>query len=287
MASLTITGSISESGDPGRPNEDAWGCTSDCAFVIDGATGLGPQLLAEADSDAAWLARLARDRLEDLLEPDRSMAEIVRATNEHARIELTRVIGELGAVPSWQLPVAGFQLIRLVDATVEIHGLGDCRLFLRGADGEVVVASAMDSRAEENEGARRALALLGGLGKTDPVSHAEVADVLRRRRATYNRPGTDVWTLGVEPSAADHLVSLYPQITLPARGVLCTDGFGALVDTYAIYSPTDFIDAAVDQGLPSLMRQLRKVEHKDDPEGALFPRFKRSDDATAMSFEIA
>jgi hypothetical protein len=287
MADVRIRDSLSQAGSPTRINEDAFGANSTCAFVIDGATGLGPHLLGETGSDAAWLAGHARDCFEELVTAESLLEDVVRVTNERARSMVTRLVPRSETVPAWQWPVAGFQLIRLTSDGIETYGLGDCRLFHQSFYGHALDFSAMEDRDEENEGAKGALALVGGLGNMDPLAHSAVTDALRARRATYNRPGTDIWTLGIEPEAASHLVSHRLAIELPARGILCTDGFAALVDTYGRYTPASLIEAAMTRGLSTLFDELRDIEHREDPDGARFPRYKRSDDATAVLYEIA
>jgi hypothetical protein len=74
--------------------------------------------------------------------------------------------------------------------------------------------------------------------------------------------------------------------SLPATGLLCTDGFAALCDQYGRYSPADLVAAAKSQGLKALLAELRHVERTEDPDGLLYPRFKISDDATALLFEV-
>ncbi|MFN7102525.1 MAG: hypothetical protein ACK4N1_07845, partial [Pseudorhizobium sp.] len=43
---------------------------------------------------------------------------------------------------------------------------------------------------------------------------------------------------------------------------------------------------AIDKGLPSLVEELRRFERETDPEGLIFPRFKQSDDTTAILLRL-
>ncbi|MFN3765651.1 MAG: hypothetical protein ACK4R3_08780 [Aliihoeflea sp.] len=286
MATLRILDSITDRGDPKRPNEDASGGNRTAAFVIDGATGLGENLLPDASSDAAWLAALAKDCFEELADGKRSIGDVVRRTNARAKAVLDGILYG-GDLPAWQLPVAGFQMISVANGSISTHGLGDCRLFLLAGDGKALDRTALAGRGEETDGARRAISASGGLTQaSDLLARPEVRAALRERRARYNREGTDVWTLGTEPKAARHVVSEELEIALPARGLLCTDGFAALVDAYGRYDAATLVDTASRAGLSKLLAELRVVEHREDPEGSAFPRFKRSDDATALLFEI-
>jgi hypothetical protein len=285
---LRITDILSDAGDPSRVNEDAAGGNRNCAFVIDGATGLGIKSIVGLDgSDAAWLARLAKTFFEQKVIASRSMEDVVRTLNKQVGI----VVQEAAAgspIDAWNLPVAGFQMIRVEENAVVAHGLGDCRLFIAGADGEIFETSALKGNfAVEREGAKRAIARAGGLSAVrsvieDPV----IREALRHHRSAYNRPGAKTWTLGTEPAAAKHLVSEPLSVRLPAMGLLCTDGFAALCDHYGRYDPAGMVRKATVDGLKSLMKELRQIERAEDPDGQLYPRFKVSDDATAVLFEI-
>ena len=67
--------------------------------------------------------------------------------------------------------------------------------------------------------------------------------------------------------------------------MLATDGFLALATDYERYDAKGLIAAVAEQGLSALMDELRAIE-ADDPDGVRFPRFKQSDDATALFVEV-
>ena len=75
-------------------------------------------------------------------------------------------------------------------------------------------------------------------------------------------------------------------VALPAAGLLCTDGFAALADQYGRYSPAEMVATARSAGLKAMLAELRRIERTEDPDGRLYPRFKISDDATALLFEV-
>ena len=288
MPNIRIIDSISDAGSAPRPNEDAGGGNATCAFVIDGATGLGGKNIVGLNgSDAAWLAQFAQSAFEQMVRPGRAMAEIVREFNERAANVVHEAAHALPLEP-WNLPVAGFQMVRIEDDTVVTHGLGDCRLFLLGSDGFTFETTALkEAAAAEREGARLALAHAGGFSAFQALAEEPmVRDELRRHRAAYNSPASGIWTLGVEPEAGEHLASEALHCALPATGLLCTDGFAALVDQYQRYDACELVSAASEGGLSSLLDELRRIERVEDPDGLKYPRFKMSDDATAVLFEI-
>lgn len=285
MPLLRILDSLSDPGSSSRQNEDEVGWNASVAFVIDGATGLGGEALLGTGSDAAWLAGFARRTFERDIDATVSIAAVVRALNEHVAWQVAEAAAG-ATVEAWALPTASFQLVRLEGPNLIAYGLGDCRLFLSGADGALFETNEAFSEAE-TRAARRAVAEAGGLAAWRSLAEAPaVREALRQSRARHNQPGGAVWTLGCAPEAADHLTVQRLAPALPARGLLCSDGFSAIADKYGRYDGATLIRAASDRGLAALMAELRRIEREEDPDGQTFPRFKVSDDATALLFEV-
>jgi hypothetical protein len=59
------------------------------------------------------------------------------------------------------------------------------------------------------------------------------------------------------------------------------------VDNYALCTATDLIDRAGRDGLGTLLQKLRHIERDVDPDGGIFPRYKRSDDASAILLKLS
>jgi hypothetical protein len=68
--------------------------------------------------------------------------------------------------------------------------------------------------------------------------------------------------------------------------LLTSDGFSALVDLYRAMDATALMERALDEGLEPLAREARRIESEVDPAGKLYPRFKESDDATALLVRV-
>ncbi|HMQ57922.1 MAG TPA: hypothetical protein PKE65_05190 [Rhizobiaceae bacterium] len=288
MLTLTLIDSISLPGRANRPNEDTCGFAHGAAFVIDGATGLGENyIVGDTDSDAAWLAAFCKVHFEEMLLPGRPVSEVVRATNR-----LAKRIADFAAgrreIPAWANPVAGFQMLRAEGDRLFTYGLGDCVLLLQAADGSVSRHSALpDLAGKEKDKAREVLASAGGLGVSGSVvGEPSFRDRERSFRAAYNTQGGALWTLGIVEAAGDHVASIMLEPGLPARGLLMSDGFAALSENYERYDYPDLMAAVSERGLVALGRELRAIERDEDPHGDLYPRFKVSDDATAMLVEI-
>jgi hypothetical protein len=287
MITLQIRDRITDAGRIGGHNEDRLGATARSAFVIDGATGLSDgRLFPEFSSDAEWLADRACRQFE--AHGDLAVETMVEAICREAADAVGAAAGEQ-SVPAWALPIAGFQMIRIEGEAVVSYGLGDCRLFvLSDRNGSVFDTSALrDNPQVEREQARAAVELAGGLKALGALNaHPDVRERLRQSRALCNRPGARVWTLGTVPDAANHIVREVLPLKAPLTGLLCSDGFAALCDQYGLYDPAGFIVAARDRGLAALLDELRDLERVRDPDGRTYPRYKISDDATAVLFDI-
>lgn len=67
--------------------------------------------------------------------------------------------------------------------------------------------------------------------------------------------------------------------------LLVSDGFLALASDYECYDIDGLLEAVSAKGLRALYNEIREIENAD-PEGRKFPRFKKSDDATAVLLRI-
>jgi hypothetical protein len=271
---------LSLAGDRTKVNDDAFGTAGHRVWVIDGATGLGSKLLP-GDSDAAWLARTA-NRLLHTHHAIRDTAQLVRVVIEGliSAFEAERI-----AMPDtpWQWPVASFLMLTCHDDSMEAAWLGDCRAIL--ATGKAIYACGETPAGEAQE---RALADQLGKNATTSVMlrSPDVLTVLREKRASYNKHGAK-WLLGLVPEAADHLEVMSFPIHGSVTGLLMSDGFSALELKYQRYDTASLLSAAQEQGLVALASQLRRIEEIEDSDGVQFPRFKRSDDATAILVQSA
>jgi hypothetical protein len=283
---LEILDSISDPAKPGAENEDRIGWNETAAFVIDGATGLGDPAIAPPASDAAWIAEWARQRLAAELAPDRSLRDVVRDLSAAARARFFALAD--ADIERYRHPSASFQSLRLTEAGLEVAGLGDCTLFLRDTTGSLSRHSGLRAgRSGEQSSARTALNRLGGLdAEGEGFRDAETLAALRASRARHNTEG-GVWTLGIHPEAGDHVRIEMPAVRLPAVGLLCSDGFADIVDNYALHSAAALMDRAERHGLAPLLAEIRRLERDVDPKGLQFPRYKRSDDASAVLVRVS
>lgn len=276
--SLTFVESISLAGDRKKQNDDACGFTGPRAWIIDGATDLHDKpLMPGSASDAAWLARYTNRRLYEAWGNDWV------AQFGDLSAEAGSWFKQMAKQPyeKWQSPIAS--LLMLMERGEEIMGvdLGDCRVVALDADGAVYVhgggpdaADNESQRAAEQTDAHKPL-----LERTETIAR------LRREREAINREGAP-WTFGLDPECAKHMRGWRFTLKMPAHILLMTDGFSALMDRYRVYDAAGLIRAALDKGLQELGRELREIETAD-AAGARHPRYKASDDATALLLRLS
>jgi hypothetical protein len=290
---LDVLCDISDPGSPDLPNEDARGHTARSAWVLDGATGLGDSPLLPEASDAAWLARAYSAWLRS--EADDTGRDLRRLFADL----VARVSGEFEArkrrTPSgrFDLPSAGMAFVRLGVACLEYARLGDCRAILAPPGGTPVLFTG-SSPLQQLDAA--VVAKMEALRRREPsAGHARlrraVSGDLRANRSRFNAEG-GYWVLGTDAGTADGVARNMEvgSVTLdgggPVRGLLMSDGFYRLVDTFRAY-PDDaaLIKAAGREGgLEAMLAELRALEDAD-PECVAHPRLKPRDDATALLFE--
>lgn len=281
---LTYVEALSLAGDRAKQNDDAFGSRAGYAWVIDGATDLHAEPEMRQASDAAWVAAQLNARLFGQFYDPRGMFEqdlrrSVAFTAEQARRDWD--YKRATECPRWKLPIASL-LIVTDNQGHGFHGLdlGDSRVFALDAAGAVFVAGGPDDAADEET----ALAAKQSEKEKPLLRRTETIEMLRRMRGELNQPGSR-WTFCLDPACAEHARSFSWTLARPAHILLMTDGFSALVDRYHAYDAGGLVRAALDKGLQELGRELRAIENADTG-GDKHPRFKKSDDATALLMRL-
>lgn len=267
---LKVLGAASAPGGPDRANEDGYGAEGRFAWVVDGATGLGDEELLPGPSDAAWLAATMdaafRAHAEAAADPADLLARAAGDCERRFIAERSRPAKERYEIPTASVVVAAFG-----PDGVEIAELGDCAIYIASGDEVARFGGTEAGRALEQENARN---MMGPDGRRSP----EVLAFLRLVRNQANTPqGYPIFAPDAESAAG---ARLHRHPATAGEALLLSDGYEAAIDDYGLYDPPGLIEAArADIRAP--LDALRDVEG-GDPECRRFPRFKPSDDATAM-----
>jgi serine/threonine protein phosphatase PrpC len=273
---------LSLAGDPAKANEDFLAQGPHAGLVMDGATPLGDGLMP-GPSDAAWIAQFGARRLMAHLTEEKSARKALR----DALADTQKSFEALRRHPpeeKWQTPCASMMLAVPGASEVEFLWFGDCAALVKQGDTAVtVVGETFDKRAAEAERAR-AIGKEKNLSPAAGLSRPEFIGTLRAARNRINS-GT-YWLFSPDARAAAHVSRRAIKVAPGAVLLLATDGFLALASDYGAYSADGLMAAALSKGLAGLGEELRAIE-AGDVGGDKFPRFKKSDDATAVLLKIS
>ncbi len=260
-----------EPGSPGKPNEDFVQATPRVVAVLDGL-GVPGGLPTGCVHGTPWfvtrlggqLVRLATDHPDhDLQNLAATAIEAVAAT--HAD---TCDLDHPGT------PSSSITLLRVGEETVDYLVVHDSVVVLDGPDGHVAVSDLRGTSVARQEHLDTEKHLIG------TPEHNESL----RRLVTAQRPhrNTDsgYWVAASKPETAQHaLTGSLPRASVQ-RAALLTDGAAAYVETYGIADWPTTMDLLEQHGPGELVSRVRETE-STDPLGSTWPRYKRSDDATA------
>lgn len=287
MPQISIIDTISDPGKDTRPNEDRLGYNRHAAFVIDGATGLGDRQFMEGfGSDAAWIAEFAALRFAERLDGGADPKAVLREVSEEARDTFMAMAGEQ---PRYAWPLCSLTALQATSSGLRWFGLGDSCMYILHDNGQSDFVIPIPGAYEwEQHRAAEHIARLGGIGAAGVANDdPQTLEDLRRGRALQNTPSGSTWTFGVVPEAADHLALVdVPVYGGGATALLCSDGLADLVALYKLYDPATLIQRAATAGLKSLVSELRHMEREVDPDGLKYPRYKQSDDTTAILLRL-
>lgn len=286
MMKLSIIETISDAGKAGRPNEDRLGFNDTAAFVVDGATGLGDrQFMPDFGSDAAWIADYAAGRLTREWTGDADISATIRQISADARDIFTETAGEQ---PRYAWPLAAIAGLRTLPEGFEFVGLGDSVVYVLHDDGRAETLTALPQAfANEQAAARQHIERVGGIGASgSALNDPQTLEKLRNGRARQNTPDGTVWSLGLVPETADHLARTVVPVSGAATALVCSDGLSDLVSLYKLYDAASLVQRAATAGLGALVAELRHLEREVDPDGLAYPRYKQSDDTTAILLRV-
>ena len=154
--------------------------------------------------------------------------------------------------------------------------------YLRHSDGTVVTLGDAPG-LRDAESAKAAELMQASNSRPDDILDEPIFLAwLGERRERQKQSGVPAALLSFNPGAADRLrhesVSCEDGTTI----LLTSDGFSALVDLYGAMDAKTLMETAIASGLEPLARKAREVERQIDPDGRHYPRFKQSDDTTAI-----
>lgn len=271
---------LSLPGDPAKANEDASGHAASAAVVLDGATPLGEGLMP-GPSDAAWIAQFGARRLLAHLREGEGARKALRGALAEAQKSFEG-LRRHAPEEMWQLPCASMMLTAAGKPGLEFLWYGDCAALVQQNDGVTVIGETFDKRRAEAARAQK-IAKEKNLSPASGLSRPEFITALRLARNRTN--AGEHWLFSPDVKAASHVSRRLVKVEAGARFLLASDGFLALASDYRAYDGQSLMRAALSKGLRALGEELRAIE-ATDAGGDCFPRFKKSDDATALLLKL-
>ncbi len=259
-------------GSASRPNEDFVAASPNVAVVLDGLTappelGTGcahgtPWFVARLGTELVSAATTARDEpLEEIV-----AGAIKRVADAHAR---TCDLEHPGT------PSSSVAILREHGQRVDYLVLFDSVIVLDGPFGlKVITDHRVDAVAQAEHLATR----------EHPIGSAAHQDRVRRlvaaqRRHRNRRDG--YWVAAAKPTAANNAVAGSLPRDWVRRAAVLSDGVSCLVEQYGIADWAQLMTMLQQYGPQHVISRVREAE-AGDPAGARWPRYKRSDDATAV-----
>jgi hypothetical protein len=279
---FTVLDRISWPGHPDKPNEDICGVSGDWAWVIDTSIFPGTKPVMHEKSDATWLARFADERLSNLAPQAQDGVTLLRHVMEEARTAYRAVAPAERHDDFVTWPLGAMTLVRRRGSVLDAWTFGDTTAYVRQPDG--TVATLGDAPGLRDAEAAKAAELMRQAGSRPTAILDEPVFLawLGERRERQRKSGIPAALLSVNPEAVDRL----RHETAPCEDgtviLLASDGFSALVDLYGAMDAEAVMEAALTSGLEPLVKLAREIETERDPDGKLYPRFKQSDDTTAV-----
>jgi hypothetical protein len=254
-----------------KPNEDFVAASPSVAVVLDGLTA-PPALGTGCVHGTRWFVTQLGTQL------------VGAATTAHEEPLQEIVAGAISRVADAHAhtcdldhpgtPSSSVAILREHDQSVDYLVLFDSVIVLDGPSGLTVVTDRRVDEVGKKGYLRTRDHSLGSPAHQDRVQGLVAA----QRRHRNQRDG--YWVAAGTPTAAYQAVTgslPRPQVS---RAALLSDGASCLVEQYAVVDWTELLAMLRQHGPRHVIWRVREAEDAD-PAGARWPRYKRSDDATA------
>jgi hypothetical protein len=256
----------------GIANEDWVGATASVAVVLDGITTPPGMADTGCTHGTTWLVSTLGSNLLLLADqrPDLSLTEILR----EAIASTAAIHAETCALDAPGTPSAAVAMLRTTENWVDYLVLSDAFVVLDTGDDVQMVA---DLRGHDVVAELRAATFAHPIGSQE---HTKARRAMVDLQRSYRNAPDGYWVVAGKPEAADHAIT--GQLPRPdvQRAAVLSDGATSLVE-YGLTDWKGLLDLLEHEGPQALIHRVRDAE-RSDPDGIRWPRFKPSDDATAI-----
>lgn len=269
-----------------RVNEDAYGYDKDCAWVLDGSTGLNGKRLvaAEGGSDAQWYAAAFSNYLKTALPGSEApLPEIFSQGVRRVWTEFARLAG--GSVKREDVSCCVGTAVRIRDGFLEYINVGDCSLLVRFRDGSVTELLDDTLVGFDNNTIRMAAEISRQEGIPISQCRQKILPELQRVRMTMNTPEGYI---SLADNAQTVLQAKTGKIPLSQIRDVCmvSDGFSEYYNMFRICNTVEEFMDDVEKATPETLYDRLLTAQKADGDFTEHPRFKLSDDSTILYFSL-
>lgn len=244
-------------------NEDRVGYTDSMAWVIDGATPVGANNLFSG-SDTAWLVDQLQNQLTDSAIKEKSLVQHIGKCIQKIAQLATDINPNWRSLSNYQLPSFAIAAVRIIEKNLEVCILGDCSIIYQGNNYKNRFTDERIKKFSDQS----LLAML------DP--NRSLQEQLRENRNMMNHKD-GYWIGDLSGVGFEHAITSRFELESGSSLILFSDGYERIVDHYRKLNYDQLIHTNIEETI-SLIRNIED----SDADCKIYPRIKKSDDATAI-----
>jgi hypothetical protein len=256
------------------------------ALILDGATGLEKDILNKdelSQTDAIWFVRRFAYYVEQYIDSSIEVKELVKKCINKVKKDYEELVKEDRFKDPLYEPSASMALVKRTKEHMELLMMGDISLLLRNPMGEVShIHDEAVSRLDDYV-ISELVKLSQNLNKNiiDVIKEDKIQALLKANRLKKNQKD-GYCILGMDENAVVSGMYYNFEEAEFAEMLFCSDGFMAYYDKYHLCPEAEeMLKLVENHKMEWMMDKIRSVETKDKDCNE-YPRFKQSDDATAI-----
>ena len=265
-------------------NEDYAYVCDDFGFVIDGASNITGEHYSKFETDAKWYAQEFGKYLEKALKDyDKTLLEIMKEGVKTVTQKYIKLTCGAKVIDMPSACVSAFRLNKS-KASLDYFVLGDSGIAFY-KNGKVVDITDSILPKLDNFDIETMIRLAKEKNISVLAARKLVDNQILKKRLTKNQPN-GYWIMCDDVNACDHAFMGEVKFSNVDDVLLYTDGFSQIWNTIFIHKLED-VFKLLNSGktLEMLYQELHK-EQENDPVCNKFPRFKKSDDTSAVFMKI-
>ncbi len=266
-------------------NEDIFGHTERCFWVLDGALSLSKANYTDAFSDIVWVVNWWNTYLLQNIEQfNKSIVTIL----EEGIDQLNREFGQYAdyrTLSKLDRSTASIIIVRINNNTVECFGLGDSEINIRNKQGAIEVV--IDGKIDQLDS--QVIDMI--FNNNERINHIhfngytnEELAVLQNNRMKMNEKD-GYYILEHDKSAIQHGHYKEYQLSDIKDIILMSDGYSAIYNKYNQLTIEHLMDRCHRDGVQPIMALIRSTE-KSDESFQKYKRLRLHDDATAIYLSL-